>query len=113
MGSCLTELAICLGHGTYCCHIGGLGYHKHISTSSNIASVYTVTWCFVLLHCFILKGAGDAFIGALSYYLAVHPLLPFEKITERAGLIASCSVTAMGTQASYQVDRLEKDLFTS
>lgn len=64
-------------------------------------------------HLFLSQGAGDAFIGALSYYLAVHPLLTFEEMTERSGLIASSSVTAMGTQSSYQVDRLEKDLLMS
>ena len=53
-----------------------------------------------------MQGAGDAFVGALAYYLACHSVLPFEEMIRRSGIIASCSVTAPGTQASYIIDRL-------
>ena len=59
-----------------------------------------------------IQGAGDAFVGALAYYLACHSALSFEEMIRRSGIIASCSVTAPGTQASYIIDRLPGGLLT-
>ena len=61
----------------------------------------------------ILQGAGDAFVGALAYYLACHAELPFEEKVRRAGVIASYTVTEKGTQTSYIVEKLPKSLFDS
>lgn len=60
-----------------------------------------------------IQGAGDAFVGALAYYLACHRGLSFEEMIRRSGVIASYSVTAPGTQASYNVDRLPGELLLS
>lgn len=58
-------------------------------------------------------GAGDAFVGALSFYLACKEELPLEEKVSRAAHIASLSVTRHGTQKSY-LDKQELDsaLFT-
>ena len=52
-------------------------------------------------------------MGALAYYLACHSGLSFEEKIRRSGVIASYSVTALGTQASYTVDRLPGELLIS
>ena len=52
-------------------------------------------------------------MGALAYYLACHSGLSFEEMIRRSGVIASYSVTALGTQASYTVDRLPGELLIS
>ena len=52
-------------------------------------------------------------MGALAYYLACHHGLSFEEMIRRSGVIASYSVTAAGTQASYIIDRLPGELLTS
>lgn len=54
-------------------------------------------------------GAGDAFIGALAFYLSTMPNLQLEDIIRRSGKIASASVELPGTQTSYQ---WQKDLPT-
>ena len=61
----------------------------------------------------ILQGAGDAFVGALAYYLACHSYsnLTFRDVLTRSGIIASHTVMAKGTQASYNIDTLPKKLF--
>ncbi|XP_015767876.1 PREDICTED: ribokinase-like [Acropora digitifera] len=46
-------------------------------------------------------GAGDAFIGAMAFYMAKFKMLPFEEIVRRAGEIARTSVLNPGTQSSY------------
>ena len=60
-----------------------------------------------------MQGAGDAFIGALAYYLACHSTLALGEMLRRSGVIASHSVQAKGTQASYNVDKLPRELFVS
>ncbi|XP_001600273.1 ribokinase [Nasonia vitripennis] len=45
-------------------------------------------------------GAGDAFIGALAYFLAYHKDLPLEESIKRANKIAAQSVLKSGTQTS-------------
>ena len=58
-------------------------------------------------------GAGDAFVGALAFYLACKGELPFEEKIRRSTHIASLSVTKPGTQKSYQTrNELSTDLFT-
>ncbi len=47
------------------------------------------------------SGAGDCFIGALSYFLAELPHLPLREMIARAGRLASMSVQKAGTQSSY------------
>jgi len=58
------------------------------------------------------QGAGDAFIGALGFYLACFKTLSLEEKIKRAVKIASLSVTRKGTQKSYfKKDELPKELF--
>lgn len=60
----------------------------------------------------MFQGAGDAFVGAMAYYLACHSnSLSVRDILKRSGIIASYTVMAKGTQASYSVDKLPKKLF--
>ncbi|XP_062980243.1 ribokinase isoform X3 [Elgaria multicarinata webbii] len=57
-------------------------------------------------------GAGDSFVGALAYYLAYYPSLPLEEILMKSNFIASISVQATGTQASYPYRKdLPQELF--
>ncbi len=46
-------------------------------------------------------GAGDAFVGALAYFLACRGDLPRAEAVRRAGLAATVSVQREGAQASY------------
>ncbi|XP_033733694.1 ribokinase-like [Pecten maximus] len=46
-------------------------------------------------------GAGDAFVGALAYYLSNEPSLTLEKIIQRSTVVASISVQSPGTQTSF------------
>lgn len=46
-------------------------------------------------------GAGDAFVGALAYYMAHHPNLSLKEQVLRSCRIAGCSVQKPGTQISY------------
>ncbi len=50
---------------------------------------------------FDTTGAGDSFVGALAYYLALHPNLNLEEMINKASYIASISVQSAGTQTSY------------
>ena len=52
-------------------------------------------------------GAGDAFSGALVYFLVQMPNLQMDEVIKRACCVASISVQKEGTQASYP---LRKDL---
>lgn len=52
-------------------------------------------------------GAGDSFIGALTFYMAYYPSLPLEEMARRANQVAAVSVQAMGTQTSFP---FKKDL---
>ncbi len=45
-------------------------------------------------------------MGALAYYLACLPGLSLGEMLRRAGVIASHTVTARGTQSSYHVNTL-------
>eukprot|EP00042_Codosiga_hollandica_P033432 m.223269 g.223269 ORF g.223269 m.223269 type:complete len:344 (-) comp54186_c0_seq1:40-1071(-) len=47
------------------------------------------------------SGAGDAFVGALAFYLARAPQLALQEMIVRSGHIASISVQQPGTQSSY------------
>ncbi|XP_067011981.2 ribokinase [Anabrus simplex] len=46
-------------------------------------------------------GAGDAFIGALAFFMAYHHELDMEEMIRRSCLIASASVLKPGTQNSF------------
>ena len=46
-------------------------------------------------------GAGDAFVGALAYYLVCHPCLSMQEQIKRSCYIATRSVLKKGTQSSY------------
>ena len=50
---------------------------------------------------FSLQGAGDAFVGALAFYLACHPKMPLKSAIKNASAIATVSVCKSGTQTSY------------
>lgn len=62
---------------------------------------------------FIFQGAGDAFVGALAFYLSKFPNLSFRTMIERSCKIASHTVTLPGTQSSFIVDHLPKQLFSN
>merc|ERR1712241_255197 len=46
-------------------------------------------------------GAGDSFVGSMSYYLAYHPDLDMSEMIRRSCDIASISVQKEGTQTSF------------
>ncbi|XP_014226504.1 ribokinase-like [Trichogramma pretiosum] len=57
-------------------------------------------------------GAGDAFIGALAYYLAYHKNLSLNDCIVRANKIAGYSVMKTGTQSSFPYKKdLPSELF--
>ena len=68
----------------------------------------------ILVFAFI-QGAGDAFVGAMAYYLACHPSIRrnFPEVVYRAAIIASHTVTLSGTQSSFMTGILPKWLFAS
>nr|XP_018905212.1 PREDICTED: ribokinase [Bemisia tabaci] len=58
-------------------------------------------------------GAGDAFIGALVYFLAYQPSLSMEDMVSRSCRVASYSITKPGTQASFPTrNDLPSELFS-
>ena len=61
---------------------------------------------------YLFQGAGDSYVGALAYYLAVQPNLSLEEICTKASYVASISVQSPGTQTSYPSRKdLPTDLF--
>lgn len=61
---------------------------------------------------FNLQGAGDAFVGALAFYLSTMPGLPLQEVIRRSGAIATESVRSPGTQTSYPWQKdLPSELF--
>ncbi|XP_046372089.2 ribokinase-like isoform X1 [Haliotis rufescens] len=46
-------------------------------------------------------GAGDAFLGALAFYLALYPNMTIIEALTRSSRLAAISVQAMGTQTSF------------
>ena len=48
-----------------------------------------------------IQGAGDAFIGALAFYLSTQPDMSLIDVIRRANEIATLSVLASGTQKSF------------
>ncbi|XP_014665959.1 PREDICTED: ribokinase-like [Priapulus caudatus] len=57
-------------------------------------------------------GAGDAFAGALAYYMACHPGLAIGQVIRRSCEIARMSVQHSGTQNSYPVrQQIPDELF--
>ena len=61
---------------------------------------------------FILQGAGDAFVGALAYFISHHSQLSMSEKIRRACQVASVSVQAPGTQSSYPWRKdLDQELF--
>ncbi|CAB3990755.1 ribokinase [Paramuricea clavata] len=57
-------------------------------------------------------GAGDAFVGALAFYLSKYKGLTFAEMVRRANEIAAISVCGPGTQTSYPtVAKLPPALF--
>lgn len=58
-------------------------------------------------------GAGDAFVGALAYYLAYHSHLAMAEMLQRSCQVATASVLAPGTQTSYPTrEQLPSHLFS-
>ncbi|XP_058790010.1 ribokinase-like [Phymastichus coffea] len=57
-------------------------------------------------------GAGDAFLGALAYFIAYHSDLSLEECIKRSNRIAAESVMKTGTQTSFPYKKdLPKELF--
>jgi ribokinase len=56
-------------------------------------------------------GAGDAFVGALAFYLAKYTQLSFSEKIRRSSIIASRTVMLHGTQTSFITNSLPHDLF--
>ena len=46
-------------------------------------------------------GAGDSFVGTMSYYLAYHPKLDMKEMVKRSCAVATISVQKEGTQTSF------------
>ena len=46
-------------------------------------------------------GAGDSFVGSMSYYLAYHPELEMKEVVKRSCAVATISVQKEGTQTSF------------
>ena len=44
---------------------------------------------------------GDAFVGALAFYMVEHPDLDLPEMIRRSGFIATISVQNEGTQSSF------------
>jgi len=68
-------------------------------------------------HCCVcgdcIQGAGDAFIGALAFYLSTQPAMPLSDVIRRANEIATQSVLASGTQKSFPWrSQLPSELFS-
>jgi hypothetical protein len=60
----------------------------------------------------LFQGAGDAFVGALAFYLARHPNLELSDVVTRANEIATNSVQKAGSQTSFpRRDELPESLF--
>lgn len=60
-----------------------------------------------------MQGAGDAFLGALAYFIAYHPKLPLKEQIRNASKVATMSVLQAGTQASFPTrDQLPQELFS-
>ncbi|XP_034934253.1 ribokinase-like [Chelonus insularis] len=58
-------------------------------------------------------GAGDAFLGALAYFIAYHPQISMAESIRRACRIASQSVLKSGTQSSFPIKtELPDELFS-
>ncbi|KAJ8673600.1 hypothetical protein QAD02_004862 [Eretmocerus hayati] len=58
-------------------------------------------------------GAGDAFLGALAYYISNHPGLSLQECIKRSNKIAAQSVTKLGTQTSFPSRKeLPSELFS-
>ncbi|CAG2164737.1 unnamed protein product, partial [Oppiella nova] len=62
--------------------------HFHVAVQEKVTPVDTT-------------GAGDAFMGALAYYLVCHPNLTVQEQMKRSIFIATRSVLKPGTQSSY------------
>lgn len=59
------------------------------------------------------QGAGDAFIGALAYFLAYLPELPLREKLRRACAVATDSVTRPGAWNSFPTrEQLPQELFS-
>lgn len=58
-------------------------------------------------------GAGDAFIGALAHFMAIHPDLSMEQKIAGACEVATMSTQKLGTQISFPlISDLEFDIKT-
>ncbi|XP_044759998.1 ribokinase-like isoform X2 [Coccinella septempunctata] len=62
------------------------------------------------VECVDSTGAGDAFIGALAYFLVRRKDLPMEEMVEKACVVAADSVTRKGTQPSFSDERILEKL---
>ena len=102
-------------------HFIGLGAECVVITLGETGVVYAEKVCsdkLVSIPAPVVKavdtaGAGDAFVGALAFYLACMGELSLEEKIRRSTHIASLSVTRPGTQKSYRArNELTPDLFT-
>ena len=89
--------------------------HIHVVIQTGKYSVtYDIIDCSIynLVLIITVQGAGDAFVGALAYYLACgkDKDLTLAEMLKRSGVVASCTVLGRGTQSSYCTERLPRDL---
>ncbi|KAK7070441.1 hypothetical protein SK128_007711 [Halocaridina rubra] len=100
-----SEKLMGLGCSSVIITLGGAGAlysnkegHKHIA-AEKVSPVDTT-------------GAGDAFVGALAYFLAYYPHIGMEEMLRRSCKVATVSVQAPGTQSSYpKRESLPSELF--
>lgn len=89
-------------------HLLSLGCRAVIMTLGERGVVYLTADMSKPLHIPTTKitpvdttGAGDAFVGALAFYLSTMPGLGMEESIRRGCAVATISVQASGTQTSY------------
>lgn len=67
---------------------------------------------YIRLKLFNFQGAGDAFLGALAYYVGKLPQISFHEKIRRASKIATYTVLNKGTQSSFPLkSSLPNNLF--
>jgi len=96
-----------LGCNTVIITFGAQGALLASKSKKNIVHVPTVP-----VKAVDTTGAGDAFLGALAYFLAYHSHLPLEECIKRSNKIATQSVLKAGTQTSFPYKKeLSSELF--
>ncbi|XP_023246674.1 ribokinase isoform X2 [Copidosoma floridanum] len=87
---------IALGCNTVLITFGAQGAVVASKNKKNAVHIPTIT-----VKAVDTTGAGDAFLGALAYFLAYYSHLPLEECIRRSNRIAAQSVLRAGTQTSF------------